>query len=40
MKNARTAQGHIPGFYQLRSDPALNSYGAIVRKDWLDTLGM
>ena len=40
MKNARTAQGYIPGFYQLRSDPALNSYGAIVRKDWLDTLGM
>lgn len=40
MKNARTAQGYIPGFWQLRSDPALNSYGAIVRKDWLDTLGM
>ena len=40
MKNARTAQGYIPGFYQLRSDPALQSWGMIVRKDWLDTLGM
>ncbi|MBS5587091.1 MAG: extracellular solute-binding protein, partial [Clostridiales bacterium] len=40
MKNARTAQGYIPGFYMLRSAPARNSYGAIVRQDWLDTLGM
>lgn len=40
MKQARTAQGYIPGFYMLRSKPALNSYGMIVRSDWLDKLGM
>ncbi|MCK9252047.1 MAG: extracellular solute-binding protein [Clostridiales bacterium] len=42
MKGATTPDGQFPGFYHLRSnDPGVsNSYGMIMRKDWLDDLGL
>ena len=39
-KPATTPAGDIVAFYNLRSEPALNSYGLIIREDWLNTLGL
>jgi len=42
MKGAKTPDGEFPGFYHLRTnDPGVsNSYGLVMRKDWLDQLGL
>ena len=42
LKGAQTSDGQFPGFYHLRSsDPGVsNSYGLILRKDWLEDLGL
>lgn len=40
-KMAKTDKGSLPGFWFIRGDPYLQVYGGmIVRKDWLDKLGM
>ena len=40
MKSVKTPKGNFTGFYQLRTAPALNSFGMIIRKDWLDQLNL
>lgn len=39
-KGAKTPDGHIPGFFNMRAESARKSWGLIMRKDWLDDLGL
>jgi putative aldouronate transport system substrate-binding protein len=42
MKYARLSDGEFPGFFHLRSNDAgvSNSYGFVMRQDWLEDLGL
>lgn len=36
----KTYNGHIPGFYGIKTEEANACYGPTIRKDWLDKLGL
>ncbi len=40
LKGAKSSSGSIAGFYNLRAEPARNTWGAYLRGDWLEDLSL